>query len=389
MERNIAGLKQQFSQVFGEGGKIHIARAPGRVNLIGEHTDYNDGFVFPVAVEPEIIIVFRGRPDGKFRFSSTAYPNDIDEFSIDQPIAQRPNHWSNYPRSIAFEFLAAGLTLVGMDALIINTLPVGSGLSSSAALLVSSALSMIALTGMKVDPSRLAILAHKAENEFVGLPCGIMDQTIVATGKAGFAMLLDCRDSTKSYVAIDPKELRIVIANTMVSHSLPGGEYAERTKDCATAVAYFQTMDRGVKSLRDVTMQMVEQSKAKLADRPFRRARHVVSEIARTQHAATLLGKRRYEELGELMLQSHHSLQQDYEVSSAELDCLVEESMKVKGVYGARLTGAGMGGCIVALVQPRSVEALTAHLQKAYQEKFNKTPEIYITTASAGATVIE
>jgi len=389
MERNIADLKRQFSQVFGEGGKIHVVRAPGRVNLIGEHTDYNDGFVLPVAVEPEITVVFRGRDDGKYRFASTAFPNDLDEFVIDGNIPKRPNHWSNYPRGIAHEFQQAGLTLVGIDALVINTLPVGSGLSSSAALLISSALAMLALTGLKVELPRLAILAHRAENEFIGLPCGIMDQTIIATGRAGFAMLLDCRDLSRSYVAIDPKELRIVIANTMILHSLPGGEYAERRKDCETAVAYFKTIDASVKSLRDVTIPMLEESTGKLPDRPFRRARHVVSEIARTQEAATLLGKRRYEELGEIMLQGHRSLQQDYEVSSPELDCLVEESMKVKGVYGARLTGAGLGGCIVALAQPRAVETLTLHLQKTYNEKFKKVPEIYVTSASAGASMIE
>jgi len=389
MERNIAELKRQFSQVFGEGGKVHIVRAPGRVNLIGEHTDYNDGFVFPVAVEMEVIIVFRGRDDGKLRFASTAYPGDIDEFDIDSTITPRPKHWSNYARGIAFNFQDAGVTLVGMDALILNTLPVGSGLSSSAAILIGTALAMLALTGLKMDLTRVAMLAHKTENDFVGLPCGVMDQTIVATGKPGFAMLLDCRDLSKSYVAMDPKELRIVIANTMMPHSLPGGEYAERRKDCEEAVRFFQKTHPSVRALRDVTLDMVKHAEGELDSRLLNRARHVVSEIARTQEAATLLGKRRYEEVGELMLQSHRSLQKDYEVSSPELDCLVDEAMKVKGVYGARLTGAGLGGCIVALVQPRAVDELKKQLPLAYQQKFGKTPDIYVTGASAGASMLE
>jgi galactokinase len=389
MERDIAALRRQFSQVFGEGGKIHIVRAPGRVNLIGEHTDYNDGFVFPVAVDREVLVVFRGRDDGKLHFASTAFPGEIDEVGIDGRIPPRPNHWSNYARGIASNFQGAGVTLVGMDALVINTLPVGSGLSSSAALLISTALSMLALTGLKMDPTRIAMLAHKAENDFVGLPCGIMDQTIVATGRPGFAMLLDCRDLSRSYVALDPKELRIVIANTMVSHSLPGGEYEKRRKDCEEAVAFFKKTHPAVKALRDVTIEMINHARGKLADRPFMRARHVVSEIARTQEAAELLGRRRYEEVGQLMLKSHESLKRDYEVSSPELDCLVEESMKVKGVYGARLTGAGLGGCIVSLVQPRAVDAMTKQIQQAYKDRFGKTPEVYVSNASAGASVIE
>lgn len=389
MERDIAGLKQQFAKQFGEGGKIHLVRAPGRVNLIGEHTDYNDGFVFPVAIEREVIVVFRGRDDGRFNLASTAYPGETDSFSIEDRITARDKHWSNYARGVASNFQGAGVTLVGMDALIINTLPVGSGLSSSAAVLIGTALAMLKLTGMQMDPARIAILAHKAETDFVGLPCGVMDQTVVATGKPGFAMLLDCRDFSKSYVAVDPMEIRIVIANTMIPHSLPGGEYAKRKQDCEDAVAFFRQSHPAVKALRDVTMQMITQAADRLAERPLKRARHVVSEIIRTQEAAELLGKRRYEEVGQLMVKSHHSLQKDYEVSSPELDCLVEESMKVKGVYGARLTGAGLGGCIVALVQPRAVENLTRHLQQTYHQNFQKTPDVYVTGASGGASVIE
>jgi galactokinase len=389
MDLNVAELKQKFISLFGPGGKIHVVRAPGRVNLIGEHTDYNDGFVFPMAIEPQVLIVFRARNDSTVRFASTAFEGQIAEFRVDQPIMRGEPKWANYNKGIAAELIEAGITVPGIDALMANTLPVGGGLSSSAAILVGSGVAFLSIAGLQVNSDRLALIAQQAEHRYALMPSGIMDQTIVASGKAGHAMLLDCRDNSKTFVPIDPKELRVVIVNSMVKHELSSGEYAKRRKECETAVEYFKKSDPHIKALRDVTKEQLDAAEGKLDPLIFRRARHVVSEIARTTMAATLLNKRRYEEFGELMAASHASLRDDYQVSCPELDFLAAEAPKVKGVYGARMTGGGFGGCIVLLAQPRSVEAIGEHLTAKYREKYKLTPAIYVTTATAGASLLE
>ncbi len=389
MDSNLADLKHKFAALFGPGGKIHVVRAPGRVNLIGEHTDYNDGFVFPMAIEPQVLVVCRGRNDSVVRFASTAFEGQLAEFRVDGKIERGEPKWANYNKGIAAELIEAGITVPGMDALMANTLPIGGGLSSSAAILVGSAVAFLTIAGLQVNEDRLALIAQRAEHQYALMPSGIMDQTIVASGRAGHAMLLDCRDNSKTFVPIDPKELRVVIVNTMVKHELNSGEYAKRRKECEAAVAFFKKQAPGIKALRDVTQEQLESTEGKLDPLTFRRARHVVTEIARTTMAAALLNKRRYEEFGELMAASHASLRDDYEVSCPELDFLAAEAPKVKGVYGARMTGGGFGGCIVALVQPRSVEALSEHLTASYRKTFNITPAIYVTTATAGASVME
>jgi len=383
------GLKQEFCRLFGDGGRLHVIRSPGRVNLIGEHTDYNDGFVFPMAIEPEVRIVCRGRQDGRIRLASTAYPGQVVEFSVEEPIERGEPPWANYPRGVAAEMRRAGIPLSGMDALISNTLPVGGGLSSSAALEVGIATAFLSLGGLDMELSRMALICQKAEHDYAGVPCGIMDQMIVAGARAGHAMLLDCRDYSRQFIRIDERDLRVVIANSMVKHELSGGQYAQRRRQCEEGVAHFKKANPAVRALRDVTLSQVEQAKAALGDVVYRRCRHVVSEIARTTDAARLLERQEYEQVGQLMLASHNSLRDDYEVSVPELDYLVEESMKVKGVYGARMTGGGFGGCIVALVQPRFADALREHLSAAYRQKFNVTPSIFATTATDGATVLE
>jgi galactokinase len=389
MDSSISDLKAKFTALFGDGGKIHVIRAPGRVNLIGEHTDYNDGFVFPMAIEPQVLIVCRSRNDSTVRVASTAFEGEIAEFKLDGKIERGKPKWANYNKGVAAELIAAGIPLSGMDMLMANTLPIGGGLSSSAALLVGTAVCFLTIAGLKMDLERLAKIAQLAEHQYALMPSGIMDQTIVASGRAGHAMLLDCRDNSKTFVPIDPKELRVVIVNSMVKHELSDGEYGKRRKQCEQAVAYFQKSNPKIKALRDVTIEQVEAAKKDLGDMIYRRARHVVSEIARTTKAAALLNKRLYEEFGELMAQSHNSLRDDYEVSCDELDFLAAEAPKVKGVYGARMTGGGFGGCIVALTQPRSVDPLREHLTKAYQDKFKIIPAIYVTTATAGASVVE
>jgi galactokinase len=232
-------------------------------------------------------------------------------------------------------------------------------------------------------------VCQKAEHDYALMPCGIMDQTIVASGRQGFAMMLDCRDLSKHFVPIDPSELRVVIANSMVKHELTGSEYPERRRQCEEGVKFFQKENPAIRAQRDVTIKQLEAAKGKLSDMVYRRCRHVITENARTTEAAKFLNDRRYEETGELMVQSHHSMRDDYQISTQELDFLVEEAMKIKGVYGSRMTGGGFGGCTVSLVQPRWVESFTKTIEQTFEKKFNIKPTVFSTTATAGASVLE
>lgn len=245
------------------------------------------------------------------------------------------------------------------------------------------------LGGLDLDLGRMALLCQKAEHEYAHVPCGIMDQTIVAAGRAGHAMLLDCRDLSKQFIPIDSNDLRVVIVNTMVKHELTGSKYAERRQECEEGVKHFATRHPNIKALRDVSLKQVEEAKGQLADVVYRRCRHVVTENHRTVEAARLLGRQEYEVAGKLMIQSHASLRDDYEVSCPELDFLADEAMKVKGIYGARMTGGGFGGCILAIARPRAVEHLIDHLTRTYTEKFNVNPTAFVTAAAAGASVME
>ena len=397
MEPSVADLHNLFFKTFGSGSMgrgpthpVHIIRAPGRVNLIGEHTDYNDGFVFPMAIEPEVRVACRLRDDGMVRLASTAFTGTIVEFSVQKQIERGEPSWANYSKGVAAELEAAGIPLSGIDALISNTLPVGGGLSSSAAIEVATALALLTVTGLgDMDRGRLALLCQKAEHDFAGVPVGIMDQTAVASSKAGHAMLLDCRDLSKRFVPIDSRDLRVVIANSMVKHELTGGEYAIRRKQCEEGVAFFHKQKPEVKALRDVTIAQLEAARGSLSDVVYRRCRHVITENARTTEAAAELTRENYDRVGELMVQSHNSLRDDYEVSAPELDFLVEEALKTRGVYGARMTGGGFGGCIVALCQPRAVEPLVEDLTSSYHRKFDVRPTVFATTATEGASVLE
>ncbi len=425
----ITDLRRDFDRVFSSSkGRTHVIRAPGRVNLIGEHTDYNDGFVFPMAIEPEIRFVCRSREDGQVRLTSTEmgqkesvassqnsgagsrnastdyrlldsqFSRPLASFSLNEKIVPLDKHdkdaWTNYPRGAIAELIAAGIPLSGMDVLLTSSIPLGGGLSSSAALLVGTARCALALAGLTMDPQRLALLCQKAEHEYAGAPVGIMDQTIIAAARAGTAMLLDCRDLSKRFVPLDAQELRVVVANSLVKHDLGAGgdnEYAKRRRQCEEAVRFFATPPIGnpaVKSLRDVTLQQIDQAKGKLDDVVLRRARHVVTETARTARFAELLAEKKYEQAGDLMLQSHASMRDDYEITVEEVDFLSAEAMKVKGVYGARMTGGGFGGCIVALVQPRAATALIEHLTRGYADRFGKRPECFVTTAADGASIV-
>ena len=382
--------KAEFARVYQRSDNLHVARAPGRVNLIGEHTDYNDGFVLPMAIEPQVWAVCRAREDGIVRVASTLFPGQFAEWSLTSKIEAGAPTWANYCRGVTAGLLATGIPLSGFDALLINTLPMGGGLSSSAAIEVATACCFLAVGGLDIDTQRLARICQWAEHQYAGMPCGIMDQTAVISSKAGHAMLLDCRDLSKDFFPIEAHDVRVVIINSEVKHELTGSKYADRRRECAEGVAKFKTRyGEKVIALRDVNIDQVDESKALLGDIVYHRCRHVVTENRRVQETADLLGKKQYEPAGRLMLRSHESLRRDYQVSCEELDCLVEETMKVKGVYGARMTGGGFGGCIVALVQPRAVEAVIDTVGPVFKERFNRVPTAFVTSAAAGASIVE
>lgn len=389
MLMDTAKFKADFEKQFGAGGKIHVIRAPGRVNLIGEHTDYNDGFVFPMAIEPMVVFVARARNDGLIRFTSSLFPGKPVELSLTQKIGKGDPKWSNYVRGPIALLLDKGIPLVGMDCLIANTLPMGGGLSSSAAMEVGTTRTLLTLAGEELDEKSIALICQKAEHSYAGVPCGIMDQTIVASGKAGHAMLLDCRDNSKQFVPLNPGDLTVVICNSMVKHELSGGEYAERREQCEKAVEILQKTNPSIRALRDATLNNVEAAKDAMGDVVYRRARHVVTEDERCLKFADCLKTQKYEQAGQLMVQSHNSLRDDYEVSVPELDFLVETAMGIKGVYGSRMTGGGFGGCTVSLVQPRAVEAFMEQMRKIYQAKYKINPVIFATGATDGASVLE
>ncbi len=398
-------LIEQLSQQFGPGGGVQIVIAPGRVNLIGEHTDYNDGFVCPMAIEPHVLLACRPRTDGIVRIASTQFPGDVQEFSLREKIVPtaKPEQWINYVRGVAAELLAAGVPLVGMDCMLANTLPSGSGLSSSAALEMGTGRALLAVAGEEVDSVRLALLGQKAEHQFPQVKCGIMDQMIVACARAGHAMLLDCRSLERRFLPIDSRDLRVVITNSMHKHALAAHEdrltmpngttktgtpYNMRRLACETGVAAIAKRHPAVLALRDATMPMLDEARPMLNDLIYRRCRHVITENTRCEQFAELLTASRYDAAGALMLQSHISLRDDYEVSVEHLDTLVEIARAIKGVYGTRMTGAGFGGCTVSLVQPRAVDVFTSSIKQAYQAKYKLDPQVIVTTATDGARVV-
>lgn len=363
-----------------------IAAAPGRVNLIGEHTDYNDGFVLPMAIERYTVIA--AAPNGS---QSITLRSDSGEgvvtVDLAQPLKPKPKgDWANYPLGVIAGFLARGLKPVGFDALIHSNVPLGGGLSSSAALEVATATLMEAVTGRQLDPVKKALLCQKAEHDYAGMPCGIMDQFISALGKKDHLLLLDCRSREFELVPFTDPSVSVLITNTNVKHALTGSEYPTRRKQCeAAAVAL------GVPSLRDATTDLLETNRSKLEEVVFRRARHVIGEIARTAQAADAIRAGKWAKVGELMYASHQSLRDDYEVSCPELDAVVEIARgpsAAGGVIGCRMTGGGFGGCTVALVKTDAVTAVMRTMAVGYTQKTGITPTMFVSRPGAGATLL-
>ena len=382
-----AYITAEFTKTYGRAPRW-IAAAPGRVNVIGEHTDYNDGFVLPMAIEFYTIMAADKRPDdvSVITFRSTSQP---DTATVDISASVKPGlpKWGNYPRGVIAGFQTRGTHLGGLDVLVHSTVPLGSGLSSSAALEVCTATLIEAVTGKMIDPIEKALLAQKAEHDFANVPCGIMDQFVSALGREGHLLLLDCRTRATELVPMSDPSVALLIINTNVKHELGSGEYAKRRAECETAAEIL-----GLKSLRDATADQLEQAKDKMPDIVYRRARHVIGEIERTVHAAEGIRGSNWPAVGNLMYASHASLRDDYEVSCTELDVVVEiaEDIGYKGgIYGCRMTGGGFGGCCVALVQADKVDAITKKIASDYQAKTGIEAMIFSSRPAAGATIIK
>lgn len=380
MRRDV--LSQQFVQRFGGEAPQAAVRAPGRVNLIGEHTDYNDGFVLPIAIEREILALARPRPDRTVRLASTAVAEEV-VIDLSSPVTRGIPAWGDYPRGVVAGLLERGQPLVGADVLFDSTIPHGAGLSSSAALEVATAKVLLNLAGTPdaLDDRELALLCQTAEHRYAGTPCGIMDQSIVIMGRPGHALLLDCRDGRTRQVPFDHPEVVLLVCDTEVKHELNDGGYAARRVQCESAASKL-----GLASLRDATRDMLARCPS-LSDVERRRARHVVGEIERTLQAVDALDGDDLGRFGALMVGSHTSLRDDYEVSCDELDAVVEAALRCEGVYGARMTGGGFGGCAIVLTTASREEPVTRQIQEAFAARFGRSCPVFATRAADGASM--
>jgi galactokinase len=380
--------KQEFVRRFGNtDGAFILTRAPGRVNLIGEHTDYNDGFVFPIAIDRYTTILAKARTDTQVRIFSTTQ-NELTEFSIAGPVAKDSPQWSLYAKGVAEALRQRGLVKNGIDAMVSSTVPIGGGLSSSASFEVATGLAFLTANGKTLDKIELALAAQWAEHNYASMPCGIMDQFISALGEKDHAMLLDCRDLSQRQISMEDADMRIFIANSNVKHKLVEGEYQARRNQCERAVAILRKKFPAVKALRDADLSMLKTCRMDMDPTVFRRARHVISENTRTLQFAEAMASGNWSACGKLMYASHESLRDDYGVSCPELDFLVEIAATVQGVYGARMTGGGFGGSMVAMIQSHAIKELTAVIAQKYPQRFALEATMFSTTAGDGAQVV-
>lgn len=382
-------VEGDFSQRFGRSASIVVA-APGRVNLIGEHIDYNDGYVLPLALERYVLIA--AAPGGIDSPISAARMHSLElceteTIRLDEAIRPGQQGWPCYVQGVLAGFSELGEAIPAFDAVVGSTVPLGGGLSSSAALEVATATLLEQLTGRRLEMREKALLCQKAEHDFAGVPCGIMDQFSSVFGKADQLMLIDCRSQELESVPFDASDISVLIANSNVKHELSGGEYAARRRECDSALQKLQQA-----SWRDVTMEDFEGNRDALNDVEFRRARHVVSEIGRTMRAADAFRHSDWETAGKLIQESHDSLRDDYEVSCVELDVLVEIAADIGaegGVIGSRMTGGGFGGCTVSLVSNDRLQSVTEALTSRYESATGIKPHCFSSRPGRGAHVLQ
>lgn len=381
MMLDVQNIRAQFEQHYNIHPRL-IVRAPGRVNLIGEHTDYNDGYVLPVAIDRATYVAARPRDDRRVHVVAVDLGQE-DEFALEQIVRSEDRSWSNYIRGVARGLLAAGHTLGGVDLLITSDVPRGAGLSSSAALEVATGYAFQVLNRLNLLGEELALMAQGAENHFVGVQCGIMDQFISALGQKDHALLLDCRDLSYRSAPL-PQQVHVVVCDSHVERSLAASAYNERRRECADAVRLFKQWYGNVSALRDVQLDQFHAHEAALPEPVRSRARHVISENERVLRAAAALTNGDAALFGMLMNESHTSLRDDYQVSIRELDILTEAARRVPGCYGSRLTGAGFGGCTVSLVHTDAIDRFRLDVAEAYRAATGRETTIYICRASEG-----
>jgi galactokinase len=405
LDQLAASASNRFEQRFRHAPQWIVA-APGRVNIIGEHIDYNDGFVLPMAIDRYCVIAAGANDEAPMTNDETSYhssfvirhtsltakvfsaaTNDEVQVSLSSPARNStPGHWSNYVAGVIAGFAGRGIQLPAIHALIESSVPVGGGLSSSASLEVATATLIEAITGQTLEPVERALLCQKAEHEYAGVPCGIMDQFASVMGRADHLMLLDCRSQHIEHIPLVDPNITVLIVNTNVKHELSGGEYAERRGQCESAARKL-----GVTSLRDAKFPQLQVRRQQLERTEYRRAHHAVSEIARTVKAAVAVKAGDWPEVGRLMYESHNSLRDDYEVSCPELDLLVELARQIGpegGVIGSRMTGGGFGGCTVSLVETPKVNAIAQHIASTYRAQTGIEPSVLTSRPARGAHII-
>lgn len=372
-------VAQAFQERFGRPPEL-IVRAPGRVNLIGEHTDYNDGFVLPMAIDRAVWIALRPRPDDLVQVYSLNM-SETASFALAE-LQYEEAGWVEYVRGVAWALQEAGYSLRGWEGVMAGDVPIGAGLSSSAAIEMATARAFAAVADLPWDPPLMARIGQRAENQWVGVNCGIMDQMISAAGKAGHALLIDCR-SLETQTAPLPPDTAVVVLDTATRRGLVDSVYNERRAQCELAARFF-----GVPALRDVSREQFEARVVQLDEPIRRRARHVITENERTLLAVEAMRRGDAAELGRLMAASHVSLRDDFEVTNHELNVMVEIARQQSGCYGARMTGAGFGGCAVALVERDAAAAFVQATVAGYRSATGLDPQVYICAATDGAEVL-
>ncbi len=380
---NPRGLAQRFRSKFLSEPQIY--RAPGRVNLMGDHTDYNDGFVLPAAIDFYCWAAISSRNDGHFVIFSENL-NETAAIGSGEVSQKQVPAWARYPVGVSQQLRNSGYDIRGANLYVVSDVPMGAGLSSSAAIEIATAYALLGVYGQRADPSLIAKLCQKAENDFVGTQCGIMDQFASCHGLAGHALLLDCRSLEYRPIPV-PDRIRLVICNTMVQRELASSrsEYNTRRAECEEGVRQLKEALPHIRALRDVTLSDLEKHRNRLTNTVYKRCRHVVTENERVGALASALQANDCLQMKHLMEQSHASLRDDYEVSCRELDSLVSLASQHAGVYGARMTGAGFGGCTINLVDAKHIPEFQKRMADAYFEQTHRRPEIYVCTASEGA----
>jgi galactokinase len=372
----IESVRIAFGSTFGNDDGVIVAMAPGRVNLIGEYTDFNDGFVFPMTVDRGVYFAIRARTDTLVRVASVRY-DELVEYELDAFEAPQPGSWSSYVLGVVEELRLRGLLKRGFEAVVDGNLNLGAGLSSSAALEVATAVSLQQVFGFEMDRVDLVKLCQHVEHNYANVLCGIMDQFACGIGRSGHALLLDCRSLDYENVPVELGDHRVVIISSEVKRSLASSAYNTRRAECQAGVEHFARFDRSVRALRDVSAELFESHNDELTPVVRRRCRHVISENRRALEGAAALKAGQIDRFGELMKASHRSLRDDFEVSCPELDMLVKLANGTAGVPGSRMTGAGFGGCTVSIVHKGSVETLVDNLAE-YTARFNLTPGVFV-----------